>query len=154
MSPFSPTHPASLDARMRCAGSVTPALIADVIGDADLRLSSPWHAVRSQRIGQLIRLGAWTDAALELVELEFPQWKIRRLTYDGGEWHCALSRQRELPDWLDQSVEGHHADMALAILSALIEVRRLAADARATEVPRTPRGSSTLFEPMLSDNFA
>jgi hypothetical protein len=41
-----------------------------------------------------------------------------------GKWHCALSRQRELPEWLDQSVETHHADLALAILTAYLEVSR------------------------------
>ena len=47
--------------------------------------------------------------------------EVRRITYDGGEWHCALSRERELPEWLDQAVEARHASLALAILSAYIE---------------------------------
>ena len=66
-------------------------------------------------------MGAWTDAALALIELELPQWRVRRLAYDDGEWYCSLSRGRELPDWLDQPVEGRHADLALAILSAFVE---------------------------------
>jgi len=41
---------------------------------------------------------------LALIDLELPPWQVRRIAYDEGEWHCALSRQRELPDWLDQSI--------------------------------------------------
>ena len=64
-----------------------------------------------------------------------PQWQVRRIAYDEGEWHCALSRQRELPDWLDQSVEAHHADLALAILSAFVEAQRISAPSSRTSVP-------------------
>ena len=78
-------------------------------------LSSERNA-KADRIEQLIQSQAWTDAALALIELELPQWQLRRLVYDDGEWYCALSRQREMPDWLDQSVESHHADLARAIL--------------------------------------
>ncbi len=159
MSLLSPTYPAALGARLRSATSVTPALIADVIGENILRassrhVSSPWQATRSKRVGQLICLGAWTDAALELVALELPQWNVRRLAYDGGEWHCALSRERELPDWLDQAAEGRHTELPLAILSALTEARRMAADAQETATPRAPQAANMLFEPLLSDNFA
>jgi len=73
---------------------------------------------KTRRIERLIGSEAWTDSALALIDLELPQWQVRRIAYDEGEWHCALSRQRELPEWLDQSVEAHHADLALAILSA------------------------------------
>ena len=154
MSLLSPTLPVSLDERVRCAGSVTPALIADVIGETCPRLSSPWQASRSKRVGQLIRLGAWTDAVLELIELALPNWKIRRLAYDGGDWYCALSRERELPDWLDQAVEARHQDLALAVLSALIEARRPTAQVQTAQLPRAPRDANTLSEPMLIDNFA
>ena len=34
----------------------------------------------------------------------------RRITYEQGEWYCALSRQRELPDCSINSIEGRHAD--------------------------------------------
>ena len=78
---------------------------------------------------------------------------MRRLAYDDGEWYCALSRERELPDWLGQSVESRHADLALALLSAFVEVQRLSADAPRTSVPRAPQGTGTLYEPLLSDNF-
>lgn len=70
---------------------------------------------------RLLGAGAFTEAMFVLIEFELPQWKLRRIAYDEGEWHCALSRQRELPDWLDQSMEANHADLALAIALAYIE---------------------------------
>src|SRR5690242_15855070 len=85
--------------------------------------------IKNARIERLIASQAWTDAALALVERDLPQWQVRRLAYDGGEWFCLLSRQRELPDWLDQPVEAHHADLARAILTALAEARRITAPA-------------------------
>ena len=83
-----------------------------------------------------------------------PKWQLRRLAYDGGEWHCALSRQRDLPEWLDQPVEAHHVDMALAILSAFVDAQRTAAPSSRTSVPLVAREASPLYEPVLADNFA
>jgi hypothetical protein len=83
-----------------------------------------------------------------------PQWHVRRLAYDDGEWHCALSRQRELPDWLDQSIETRHADLALAILSAFVEAQRISATSIRTSVPSAPWRADTLYEPICSGNFA
>ena len=96
-----PQNPAALGEQLHDALAVTPALIADVIREACRRFPSQGQPGKTERVEQLIQLGAWTDAALALLELELPQWRIRRLVYDDGEWHCALSRERELPDWLD-----------------------------------------------------
>jgi hypothetical protein len=82
-----------------------------------------------------------------------PQWRLRRLTYDDGEWHCALSLQRELPEWLDQPIESHHADLPLAILSAFIGARRQLEPSSRTSVPAVPRCVSPLYEPVCCDNF-
>jgi hypothetical protein len=81
-------------------------------------------------------------------------WQVRRLAYDEGEWYCALSRQRELPDWLDQSIEGHHADLALAILSAFVEAKGSAAPSRRNGAPAVPRDASPIYDPLCCDNFA
>jgi len=43
--------------------------------------------------------------------------------------------KRELPDWLDQSIEARHADLSLAILSAFIEAQRASAPSTRTSVP-------------------
>jgi hypothetical protein len=140
-------HHDGLDDRLHDAPAVTADFISDVIGKPSRRLPL--------RIERLIQSGAWTDAALALLELELPHWQLRRLAYDDGEWHCALSRQRELPDWLDdRSTESHHADLAVAILSAFVEARRNTAPSSRTSVPAVIHSVSPLHEPVCSDNFA
>ena len=140
-------HQDGLDDRLHDAPAVTADLLSEVIGKAARRLPA--------RIERLIESGAWTDAALALLELELPQWQLRRLAYDEGEWHCALSRQRELPEWLDdRSVESHHADLSLAILSAFADARRKSARPNLTSVPAAPRTGNPLYEPACCDNFA
>jgi hypothetical protein len=62
-----------------------------------------------------------------------------------------LSRQRELPDWLDRSIDTHHVDLALAILSAFVEAQRISAPASRPSVPGVHTGS--LCEPVCCDNF-
>jgi hypothetical protein len=146
--------PAALGERLHDALVATPTLIADVIRQVCRRFPSEGRAGKTERVEQLIRMGAWTDAALALLELELPQWRVRRLAYDDGEWYCALSRERELPDWLDESVEGRHADLALAILSAFVEVRRVDTPSSQTIVPAAGRNDNSLYEPLCCDNFA
>ena len=108
---------------------------------------------KSARVEQLIQSQAWTDAALALIDLELPLWQVRRVAYDDGEWYCALSRERELPDWLDQSIETRHADLALAILGALVEARRVSVPASRTSVPTVPQDANPMYEPVLCDNL-
>ncbi len=71
--------PTTLAERLHDALAVTPSLIADVIRNACRRLASQRHAGETERVQQLIRIGAWTDAALALIDLELPQWRVRRL---------------------------------------------------------------------------
>jgi hypothetical protein len=140
--------------RIREADAATPELLSDVIGEACWRFPRIPRTEYSCRIERLIQSGAWTDAVLALLELELPQWQIRRITYDAGEWHCALSRQRELPDWLDQSIEACHADLSLAILCAFVDVQRLSTLAARTSVPSVPRADKALYVRLCCDNFA
>ncbi len=146
--------PAGLNDRLRDALAATPELISDVIGETCRRFPSAGRTGKTARIERLLGSEAWTDAALALIELELPQWQIRRIAYDGGEWHCALSRQPELPEWLDQAIEARHADLPLAILSAFVEAKAASAPASRPSVPLVPRNVVALYEPMLSDNFA
>src|SRR5712671_2850525 len=127
--------PGELDDRLRDAHAVTSELIAEVIGETCRRFPSVGQTEKTARIERLLQSAAWTDAALALIDLELPLWQIRRIAYDEGEWHCALSRQRELPDWLDQSIEAHHADLALAILCAFVEARCVGAPSSRPSVP-------------------
>ena len=140
-------HHDGLDDRLRDAPAVTADLISEVIGKPSRRLPV--------RIERLIESGAWTDAALALLELELPHWQLRRLAYDDGEWHCALSRRRELPEWLDdQSIESHHADLAMAIVSAFADARVKSAPSRKASVPAVSRAANPRYEPVCCDNFA
>ena len=75
---------------------VTPPLFQEVVDKACRRFPSLGHSEKSARIERLIAAHAWIEAALALIELELPLWRLRRIAYDGGEWHCALSREREL----------------------------------------------------------
>jgi len=113
-----------LDDRLHDAPAMTADLMSEVIDHTSRRFSSAIRDGRAARLARLVESGAWTDAALALIELELPSWQPRRIAYDDGEWHCALSRQRELPDWLDQSIEAGHADLSLAILGAYIDALR------------------------------
>ena len=148
------TFPATLDDRLRDAYGVTAEFLSDIVSETCRRFPSNGGNAKAARIERLIQSHAWTDAALALIDLELPQWQIRRLVYDDGEWYCALSRQRELPDWLDQSVEARHADLALAILSAFVEARRISTPRSRTSVPAVPQEATASYEPVCSDNFA
>lgn len=147
-------NPVELGERLRNTYALTAEFLSDIIGQTCRRFPSTSQRGRCARIERLIQCGAWTDAALALIDLELPQWQLRRIAYDEGEWHCALSRERELPDWLDQSAEGRHADLALAILSAFVEARHLSAPANRTSVPIAPHKIDAVYEPILSENFA
>jgi hypothetical protein len=146
--------PADIGDQLRNAGCVTAEFFSDIVHATCRRLPSANQNARAARVARLIQSQAWTDAALALIDLELPQWQVRRLAYDDGEWYCALSRQRELPDWLDQSIETHHADLALAILSAFVEAQRISSTPSRTSVPTVPQHANPLYEPVFSDNFA
>jgi len=140
--------------RLCDAHAVTAKLLHDVIRGTCRRFLSFRRAENSDRIEQLMKSGAWTDAVLALIELELPQWQVRRIVYDAGEWHCALSRQRELPDWLDQSIEARHADLSLAILIAFTEAQRVSEPPFRTSVPSVPGMANAPCTPVCCDNFA
>ncbi|MBR1146713.1 hypothetical protein [Bradyrhizobium sp. AUGA SZCCT0431] len=145
--------PAEPGDRLRNAYAVTAEFLSDIVSQTCRRFPSVSQSGKTARIERLIQSGAWTDAALALIDLELPQWQLRRIAYDEGEWHCALSRERELPDWLDQSAEGRHADLALAILSAFVEAQRHSAPLRRPSVPAVHSDAGARYEPLLSDNF-
>jgi hypothetical protein len=149
-----PSNAHDIDDRLRDAHRVTAKLVSAVIEAACRRFPSVGQGERTARIERLIAAEAWTDAAFALIELELPQWQVRRIAYDEGEWHCALSRERELPEWLDQSVEARHPDLPLAILSAFVDAQRVSAPSIRPSVPIVQREASALYQPLCSDNFA
>lgn len=146
--------PPSLGDRLRNAPAMTRPLMIEIIAKACRRIPSLGQNGRTERLTRLIDAEAWADAALVLMELELPMWQVRRIAYDEGEWHCALSRERELPDWLDAAVEACHADLALALMSAFLDVRALPADVSRPSVPSVRPVPDPLCEPVVCDNFA
>jgi hypothetical protein len=154
--PFLSEHrdPGELNDRLRDAHAVTAALISEIIAATCRRFPSMGQTEKTARIERQIQSEAWTDAALALIDLELPQWQVRRIAYDEGEWYCALSRERELPDWLDRSIEARHADLALAILSAFVDTQQLDAPSSRPSVPTVRRDVKALYEPLCCDNFA
>jgi hypothetical protein len=135
------------------AKAVTPDLMADVIVRARLRFTERPHASRT-RIVRLLECGALTDAMFALLEVELPEWKLRRLVYEDGEWICSLSKHRELPDWLDDTAEARHETLALAIAAALLEAQSRAAGAERVSVPTVPQEPRATDCALCCDNFA
>ena len=102
----------------------------------------------------MIEAGAWGDVALALIEIELPAWKLRRLIYEDGEWFCSLSKQPNLPVELDDTADGRHDVLPLAILSAFIEARRckqLCARNQFADRAASPAG---IANAICCDNFA
>ena len=145
--------PAGLSDRLRDANTVTPKLMSELVASVCRRFPSFGQPEKTARIGELIQLRAWTDASLALIDLELPFWQVRRIAYDEGEWYCALSRERELPDWLDRSVEARHPDLALAILSAFVEARQISSPSIRTSVPVVAPHGDELYECVNPDHF-
>ncbi|UVO38502.1 hypothetical protein KUL72_09150 [Bradyrhizobium arachidis] len=150
---FRPYDFPSLSDRLRNAQGMTGPLMREIMGKACRRIPSLRQSERTGRLTQLIDAEAWTDAALALMELELPLWHVRRIAYDEGEWHCALSRERELPDWLDAAVEGCHGDLAIALLSAFVEVQALAVETPRPSVPSVRPAPDALYEPVACENI-
>jgi len=141
-----------LETRLRRAQTVTPDLMSDVIGEACVCLPTRAGAAKL-RIDRLIESCAWTDAALALLELELPQWKLRRIVCEDGEWHCCLSRQPQLPVGLDDVEEASHEILPLALLISLVQARRAVAERR-TGVTAVPQVGPVSGYAVCCDNFA
>ena len=152
-----PKHEDRLDRLMeqlRLAPALTPNLIGAVIADACTRLPVLHRAGKAARINQLIEAGAWSDAALALIELELPAWKLRRLVYEDGEWFCSLSKQPNLPVAFDDTADARHEVLPLAILSAFLEARRTTSAVRETSSPTVPQVQPTSGIVICCDNFS
>jgi hypothetical protein len=145
---------AKLAEQVNAADEATPELFSEIVVATARRLWTPGEAANAVQLHDLIEAGALTQAALRLIELELPLWKLRRIAYDEGEWHCAMSRQRELPEWLDQAVEARHASLTLAILGAYIETVGQIELSREPSRPSVPQTRAEQYEPLYCENFA
>jgi len=139
--------------QVRLAPALTPDLICKIIADACPRLPA-LNRGKAVQIDRLICAGAWNDAALALIELELPAWKLRRLIYEDGEWHCSLTKQPNLPVALDETADASHEVLALAILGAFLEARRRTSALRETGLPTVPHVRAKSDLAICCDNFA
>ena len=140
--------------QLRLAPALTADLISNVVVDSCTRLPVLIKAGKAARLDQLIEAGAWSDAALALIELELPAWKLRRLIYEDGEWFCSLSKQPNLPVAFDDTADARHEVLPLAILSAFLEARRTTSAVRETSSPTVPQVQPTSGIVICCDNFA
>src|SRR5262249_44150034 len=132
---------------------VTANLLAEAMAEACADIPA-LKTARAAHIHRLIVAGAWTDAALALIELVLPAWHLRRLVCEDGEWHCSLSRELGLPGELDDRADAHHALLPLAILGAFVEARRrdkAPVEVRSPLVPRVRRSNEYA---MSCDDYA
>jgi hypothetical protein len=124
-----------------------------IIAETGVRLRASRGTEAFARIDRIVEAGAWTDAALALIEIELPFWRVRRLVCEDGEWVCSLSRQPNLQFELDDTVDEHHEVLPLAILRAFFEARRRGrvAHAIASAVPRLGAVPDRMF---CCENFS
>jgi hypothetical protein len=83
-----------------------------------------------------------------------PNWKLRRLEYEDGEWVCSLSTQPNMPVEIDDTADARHEVLPLAILSAFLDARRKNSEVRETRSPTTPRLRPADVNVICCDNFA
>jgi len=146
-------HLRDLQEQIHRARTITPGLMADVIAPACPGVRAQPRSVKT-RILHLIESGAFADATLALLELELPQWKLRRLMYEDGEWHCSLSKHVNLPTELDEMAEANHEDLPLAILYAFVEARRQSLIAGKSRPQSVPQVRPMQGYAICCDNFA
>ena len=153
---FNPNHEERLGVlqeQLYKAQAVTPDLMARVITQVCVRLPALHVASNARRIRRLVESGAYADAALALIELELPRWRLRRLVHEDGVWHCSLSQHPELPISLDETVETNHESLPLAILAAFVEARRKGFATQKCRLPSVPQIQPAQEFALCCDNF-
>jgi hypothetical protein len=116
--------PDTLDNALYDAREPSLEVLAKIISGACTRIPVLAQTERLNRVIRLAEIGAWTEAALALIELELPFWRVRRLAHENGEWWCSLSQRPNLPMMLDDCAEATHEVLPLAILCAFVEACR------------------------------
>jgi hypothetical protein len=136
------------------AATVTPGLIARIVAHSPRVRETA--AMVSPRLRQLFDAQAWTDVALALIAIELPRWSLVGLAFDDGEWTCTLARHPQMPAWLDDCVDAHHADLVLAILAAFVDACDMqTCDDRDTAGSISAcRPGQESFIPVCCDDFA
>jgi hypothetical protein len=111
--------------RIQCATSISTELVSDLIDETQATAIRLIDAQRLLVLQRWVRDGAWTDAFVLLIEIKLPQWKLRQVVLDDGQWHCSLSKRPNLPLELDETADFTHDVLPLAILGALVEALAL-----------------------------
>jgi hypothetical protein len=142
--------------RVRRGGVVTGDLMTRLITLFRPCLGDVTGSSALSRLNCLMEAQAWTDAAVALIEIAVPRWSLSRVFCEDGEWTCVLSRFPQMPEWLDDAVEGRHEVMALAILDAILAACEIdppeATDERAS-VWWQPQESDQCSWVVCCDNF-
>ena len=116
------------DRQLHLASAITASLFRKVTESAACpRLTSLRQSGVATTLDRIVEAGAWTDAAIILIGFELPHWCVRRLVYEDGEWQCSLSRQPNLPIFLDEPAQRSHVLLPLAILRAFVAARCVSA---------------------------
>jgi hypothetical protein len=144
-----------LAARLRLAESPTADLVGAIVAAAcpRSRMLNGAGAV-ARRLETLVQSAAWTDLVLALIACELPGWSLRRMVFEDGAWLCSLSSQPGLPLELDDTADASHESLPLALLAALIEVRRKSGEAAKTAGLSVPQVKSQRGYALCCDNFA
>lgn len=144
-------HLTAIAQELRVTKQASAEMLSSIAAKTCRRL--PRQSANFARLDRLIAADALTEAMIAFIEFELPQWKLR-IAYDEGEWHCALSRQRELPEWLDQSIEANHTDLALAIALTYVEALKVFESSRRSIRHSVPQVRSNGFEALSCENYA
>lgn len=146
-----PGADATLRDTVRQADAMTPALLRAIVAQSGRRLSLlNRQAMPVKRLDELLRAGAEIDTLLALMAVETPRWRLRRIVCDGGEWHCALGRDPNMPIEIDDLVETRHASLACAVALALLDAQTTAAGVESSVSDSSPATVQTA----CCDNFA
>jgi hypothetical protein len=142
-----------LDEAVRFASQPTLGLISKIVAGACTRIPVLSKTGKAGAIDRLVESGAWADAALTLIKLELPGWKLRRLICEDGLWLCSLSQQPNVPAALDDTADATHEVMPLAVLLAFLEARRRTF-LTAQTTPTAPAFDQAPAGLVSCDNFA
>ncbi|HUI13252.1 MAG TPA: hypothetical protein VL048_07285 [Xanthobacteraceae bacterium] len=147
-----------LDEAVRFASQPSHDLISKLIAGACTRIPVLTKSGKSAAMDRLVESGAWADVALALIELELPDWTVRRLIREDGQWHCSLSRHPNLPITLDDTADASHEIMPLAIFLAFLQTRRLTTPAAQSilvqSVPTVRSADASSAGLICCENFA
>jgi hypothetical protein len=143
---------ARLEEQLSRADAINSELLSAVMAIVCARFRALGSGAKAA-VDRMIEAGAWTDAALTLFTFELPQWTLRRLVCEDGEWLCSLSKYPALPFAYDEAAEASHEILPLAILLALLQARRAFAPTVAG-INTVPQTSSVSNNAVCCENFS